>query len=784
VKPLLGQLQNQTPSDDFLGSALRVEGKFDRAANTRSINSNTTNSGPSFSDMLLKTIVKGEHAKNTQSKPSVAMSPSHTLGNSAPILKRTASDQNTTANNSQVAQKLNKQPISSDQAKRINPAEARVSERKSQNDNDGSQAQAKAALAPLRKQFSGKASSEALLNGNAVLAFITGRLDKITPDALASVITDSSLIRQAVSSGDIDEFMQTPLTISDLGKLFEVDQGILNKAAMNGLDAADIVTPKDFINAIGLDVGRISAELTQLQQRLPVDGIKAYIERAKAMAAAQENAAETLQTTGIQNVGDSVNSAAMASMDQRPILEDLSSQSHRGDQAGSQLHGIFSDNISTQAAYSGMIQSNQPQSTQKSNDVLLTKDVRLHSVNNNRADDLSESLSAIAIGSGNSFISQASMPPTELIDPAAGALSQIGSGDDATLRLLDVTSPDSHLVADDVGLYGINFELMNGPSSTDPFVDIGQLIDPSQSTKIEFGGDGLTQRTLEELLIDHQLDQNIFDNAKNKSIHENISTLISDPQSPINNDFQTIQLNQNQVRLENALASSSLQSASRGFTSDGMLQDHGSSSGGESPMPGQSIELGSAFSTTQAAKLNTQDAFVNRLATNDASLSPKDGLAGKILSHAQMMLKDGGGSMRINVEAPGMGHVDVAINLINNQLDVRIITASEQARDMISREVTGLRDGLGQQGISLRGLEIGKAGESSGRQFAGQGQQQFGQGARDQRPSYDDMRQYVQSFRNAYSVGQSVAPDRLSTGMLRSASANMKSMLGRLEVRV
>jgi hypothetical protein len=69
---------------------------------------------------------------------------------------------------------------------------------------------------------------------------------------------------------------------------------------------------------------------------------------------------------------------------------------------------------------------------------------------------------------------------------------------------------------------------------------------------------------------------------------------------------------------------------------------------------------------------------------------------------------------------------------------------------MISKEITGLRDGLTQQGISLRGLEVGKAGDSSPRHFSGQGQQQFGQGARDQQATYNDMREYVQSFKNTY----------------------------------
>jgi len=171
--------------------------------------------------------------------------------------------------------------------------------------------------------------------------------------------------------------------------------------------------------------------------------------------------------------------------------------------------------------------------------------------------------------------------------------------------------------------------------------------------------------------------------------------------------------------------------------------------------------------------------------TAPAAGQPRETLAQRILGQAEIMFKSGGGSMRMDVEAPGIGKVDVAINLNNNQLDVRIITASDQARDIITREVAGLRDGLTQQGLNLRGLEVGKAGESSSRNFAGQGGQHFGQGAQDQRASYNDMKEYVQSFRNSYIPRSSDRFDSSSPSLGRWNNVASRSTSGsRLEVRV
>jgi hypothetical protein len=816
VKPLLGQLQNQAHLEDLLGSVKSSQGKFDRPAGGHAPALGKPSTGSSFNEMLLTTI-----ARDSQPKPQALKSQPNKLPDQTPKIDRPSPKPSLATGETRTAEKpsrlaesatnsANKSTVEASSIRKVQGSASGSSERIAEEarastvkSTDTANSEAKAALAPLRKQFNGKSSSEALLNTNAVLSFVSGRLDKIAPDALASVITDSSLIKQAMSSGDIASFMQTPMTIADLSQLFELDQGILNKAVMNGLDSADLVTAKEFLNALGLDAGRISAELTQLQQRLPVEGLKAYIDRAQALASAQTNASGVLQSGGkpaIDGVieGSDLKGADLSALDSTARLDDLRAKTLRQDTSGSAIEIPVAGDITATAASASMLQSPQ-NSTLRMDKPTSAAGVNATQRSNlnartTRPDDIAEDLSALAIRSGQSLIQTSDLASVNLASANVGESLQTSETTTANTSGRNISGLNTHSDWRDFAAVRqessapadtMNLELTQTLAASDPFIDMGRILDPDQATKIEFGGNGTTQRTLEELLIDRNFAASISDQVQKPSAPDLGNTLPLEVRIPMMDGLQSSQVNQSQISLENVLASSSPQTNAGGSFPDGMFQDQDSSSGSESSLQDQVMDIGQTISQQTGIKDNLKGEFVNRLSTEGTNSGSKNTFAAKILGHAQMLLKDGGGSMRVNVETPGMGKVDVAINLINNQLDVRIITASEQARDMISREVSGLRDGLGQQGISLRGLEIGKAGESSGRQFAGQGQQQFGQGARDQKASYDDMRQYVQSFKNAYNPGRSATTDRLAPTMNRTATVGaMSNAAGRLEVRI
>jgi len=324
----------------------------------------------------------------------------------------------------------------------------------------------------------------------------------------------------------------------------------------------------------------------------------------------------------------------------------------------------------------------------------------------------------------------------------------------------------------------IDINVVTKPVEIDPFQQAASQFDPTLATRIEFGGDGQNARSLEELLVERnfavadsaaRVESAIQPEPETKDIVESSGISFDQPRQTAD---QLLNAAQTVVRTAS--------SASISDFSKGQSGGESRSEGGEDTalLPGDL----SSVSLDAGRVSGKSDTFISKLSgENNQAQGPKSEFTSKILAHAQMMLKSGGGAMKVAVEAPGIGQVDVAINLINNQLDVRIITASEQARDMISREISGLRDGLGQQGLSLRGVEIAKAGESAARNFAGQGQQQFGQGNNGQRATYDDMREYARSFKNSYT---SQAPAARVPTMQRASAIAGSTLAGRLEVRV
>jgi HSP20 family molecular chaperone IbpA len=640
---------------------------------------------------------------------------------------------------------------------------------------------AKAALAPLKGLMTGKPAADALINRNPVLAFVTGHLEKLDPESLPALITDSALIKQAMSANDVAQFMQTPMTIGDLVSLLELDQSLVNKASQAGLDPNKLVTPKEFLQALGLDAGRVASELSILKQKLPSEGVASYVQRAKAMMA---NAAKVVGQSPVANTAsklnkDASNEIATGKKSAGDAKERMTSE--LGSPALANIAVPSSDaGVNAQAAnLAGIVQANAA-NLASSNDSLVQQNV-----------GLAGSMSAMS----KTVLSQTSKQPlaNESVDPADLLAAQaiysgvkIASTSDnlksdniaTTSAILDASKLE---ITEDVPAFDLKSveQISSNEIAKDPYSELGRLMDTNSMTKVDFGGDGMSQRSLEEHLLSRGIQQALQQKTDPTGEGKGLDLRLKDEPGEILNIDMLQDVKPNMLADTQVVITPSKESSMTGFDfSQGEGFQDGSAAFRE-----QTTEFATSLGKQTTEIRQTSDLFADKISEAPKGTT-KESLASKILGHAQMMLKNGGGSMRLDVEAPGIGKVDVAINLNNNQLDVRIITASEQARDMISKEVLGLRDGLTQQGINLRGLEVGKAGESSPRNFAGQGQQ-FGQGAQDQRASYNDMREYAQSFKNNFAPRADRAMTQVASTLSRWSNASIPSNgNGRLEVRV
>jgi flagellar hook-length control protein FliK len=807
VKPLLGQAQSQLNLDDLFSSSKSVAGNFSRPLKDVTSQANSSSRKPNFSEVLLRNLEDTKSAKPsaevrtaTEARPSKISTQDSkeptTRGDNLEGLERQHRTQANDLSTRQPYKSPNRESIDSNvdledtgpsrlQNEQLSSsgrqtADNQVADNKAATSNAPQKLDP--ALAPLQKQIGDKLTTDNVVNNNAILAFITGRLDKLEPDTLPALLADSQLIKQVLGSGDVAKFMESPQSINDLANLLELDQGLLSKAARDGLNPSDLVKPKEFIKALGIDPGQVTSELTILQQKLPAEGVAPYIDRARALAAVK-NKSELIPNTAEM---PTTKAGQKRIQQATPSLESTVPSQTSEEPANHIDRGLASMLMSGAA-----VQASRPAA---SDSVSVNSDIRqpdaikaasLGAVNTNSSSISDGSIIMTSVKKLNPDVITSNDPDQPLLDAFRSGINPmaVGIGPSLNIEDVDAISSDEPVISEPV----ISEPVISEPdfqltvSQTDPFAMSSSEIDQRSSTRIEFAGNGLQARSLEEILLDRNVNLSIQTKQTNhvKDESDEISLIASDV-----TDIEQIKT----LNLELAdktdtitpLADSSL-GVSLG-SSEQSFRDGGSS------FDERGQDTLSDIATSMDAKVSSNKdssvSFSSKL-TAPAASQPRETLAQRILGQAEIMFKNGGGSMRMDVEAPGIGKVDVAINLNNNQLDIRIITASDQARDIITRDVAGLRDGLTQQGLNLRGLEVGKAGESSSRNFAGQGGQHFGQGAQDQRASYNDMKEYVQSFRNSYIPRSSDRLDSSSPSLGRWNNVAARSTSGsRLEVRV
>ena len=804
MKPLLGQAQSQLNLDDLFSSSKPLAGNFSRPRTEVTSPANSGSRKPNFSEVLLRNLEDTKAAKpSTELRGTTEASrPTKLPMQDSKATPRRDDLQDLARQRHNQADDISmRQPYKSPNRETLerNVDSPDVGTRETPNAHTASPSRQTAdsqalgdkaitskspqkldpALAPLQKQIGDKLTTDNVVNNNAILAFITGRLDKLEPDTLPALLADSQLIKQVLGSGDVAKFMESPQSINDLANLLELDQSLLSKAARDGLNPSDLVKPKEFIKALGIDPGQVASELTILQQKLPVDGVAPYIDRARALAAVKNNSelmpntAEMPNTKAgqkrIQQATPSLESTVPSQTSEEPanhIDRGLASMLMSG--AAVQASGA-----SLQASKTGAVGSVSDNSDISKSGTMKAGSLEAASITSPSISDGSLIMTPVKYLDPNAITNED--PNQPLLDAFRSGMNPMAVGIGPSLNTDDVgtLSSDEPVISES--------DLQLSVSQADPFAMSSSEIDQRSSTRIEFAGNGLHARSLEEILLDRNVNLSIQNKQTNQVKDEsNEITLIASDVTDIEQiktpNLELADMTDASTPLADSSAGASLASAEQTFRDGG----NSFSERGQENLSDVTTSIDAKVSSTKDSSVS----FSSKL-TGPAATQPRETLAQRILGQAEIMFKNGGGSMRIDVEAPGIGKVDVAINLNNNQLDVRIITNSDQARDIITREVAGLRDGLTQQGLNLRGLEVGKAGESSSRNFAGQGGQHFGQGAQDQRASYNDMKEYVQSFRNSYIPRSSDRFDSSSPSLGRWNNVAPRSTSGsRLEVRV
>ncbi len=162
------------------------------------------------------------------------------------------------------------------------------------------------------------------------------------------------------------------------------------------------------------------------------------------------------------------------------------------------------------------------------------------------------------------------------------------------------------------------------------------------------------------------------------------------------------------------------------------LLDPGSAAGEQSGDPSgrnsdssfMSQDSSSLFAPSQGPASSNKAFSIETAAaplTSSASVSPQQ--LQDILDKSSMLLKEGGGSIRLDLGSKDMGPLDLALDIRDNTVELRIVTHSDQAREALVQELPKLRESLQNQNLNLEKVEIGLNYSSAWSQSSGQGQQ-------------------------------------------------------------
>jgi len=166
-------------------------------------------------------------------------------------------------------------------------------------------------------------------------------------------------------------------------------------------------------------------------------------------------------------------------------------------------------------------------------------------------------------------------------------------------------------------------------------------------------------------------------------------------------------------------------------TLSGSLQDLGASShesGGDfsGRNPDQSFlsqDSNAMFAQTQGPTASNKAFSIETAATQAPSAPVSPQQMQNILDNSSMLIKEGGGSIRLDLGSKDMGPLDLALDIQGNTVELRIVTHSDQAREALVQELPRLRESLQNQNLNLEKVEIGLSYGSAWSQSSGNGQQ-------------------------------------------------------------
>lgn len=498
-----------------------------------------------------------------------------------------------------------------------------------------------------------------------VISFLTGDLGKIEPSQVPEVVLSSPFIADALQANNTAQFMNNPQPLKQLLGELSFPPSILQKIQAANLNPDQMITPKELFQTLGVDPKRIETELTLLQQNLPIDGLRPYMERAAALQAKTPQTVKTAKPEAINTKDpEPKNPMAIQNNPKVPAVD------------------------SSIASNSSLEVDNDPYAPSKKS--------RLPS-RVEGADKLAPQPAPITIINDNPNLDIATASTTPTLAPLAAAAPT-----DKPLNLAR-------------------------PVTQDPFAALKQGMDQPSIASVSFANVSAPQNTfnLNEAIAHLQTQRNatLTGSAPEISIpsepspipHENSDAKMMQAPlfQPDNSGLNFTPNKELSIDLEKSIVTTTLGKLNdilpTSESTKGDAQDTSEQNEQQADTDaGSFIPMAMSHQNHTVSHKTEFNAGTPNLNTANATDNLK-----KIMEKATLLVKDGGGSIRLDMGTKELGHIDLAVDVKDNKLSIRIIAESEQAKHLITNELPKLRDALADQRLTLQNAEVGLRGQSN-----------------------------------------------------------------------
>ncbi|MBF0440712.1 MAG: flagellar hook-length control protein FliK [Oligoflexales bacterium] len=583
-------------------------------------------------------------------------------------------------------------------------------------------------------------NNQEIMKDAPILALLTGQLALLNPQFIPKIVTENPFVNEALSQKDIDNFMVTKIPAAALSKMLQIGSDRLPASFQN---SNLMISPQEFFKAIGLDPSQIAAELALLKSNLQLEGLSPYIIRSTALRAnmipknsfshqTSGNIPPAENTIKEQSVKNIANKNDIQNIDPLPVMG-LGASQVLMNPSEKIFEPEFIKPIPAKSAITFIPMKEE------------TLDLPIE---RSRFYDENEMLSFEPKMIQEDPYKKLGMTMNDIqtvnfeTDPELLiAISPLLAGQESPIKE-DLTTIDM-LRESILRNHGTAFI----PADTD--------LNSKSVSEIKFDPSFMSATNMETVPTKEHLNSRRFfpertmeDKTSVKSF--NADTLPPRDIKPLSDISEAANLSgsriesspekfvfiplitqrpQENVRDERARIPNKADTAP--IVGTVALNDSENDSKRDSDIGNSKNQDFGNQHQANYIKTDTHDlaktgpAFSIARKPETERIHPHD-ITERIVKNASMMIKEGGGSIKIDLGSKELGDINLAIQVKDNNLDLRIVADSDKVREIIAGDLPRLRESLSEQKLNLNQVEIGLGG---GRQWsASLTDNSFGQG--------------------------------------------------------